>query len=118
MACRNRHHIRQRRRQPAGKAACPGSSDRAVDCSEQATGTRTRQGAGHFEICPGGGIDRHRLTGCGMARGHQRRTIANLRALDIGDKRAQRGQLGAAEVPESIQRRDPVIGAQPIGRRG
>ena len=65
---------------------------------------------GQFQIAPGGGIDRHAGIFGYPAQSSEARQLAFLREADIFDNSTRRGQLGAAELTETVDRRHTVEG--------
>ena len=100
-----------------GKALCQqpgaGGGDGAVDRIEQRSAPLAGQRARQFEVGAGGGVDRHRRAGGFARRRRQRRTFADLRAIDIGDGGSRRGRFQPRHRGEAIHGRDREIVAQP-----
>lgn len=87
--------------------------------ASRAAGALAGQGARHFQVGAGGRVDRHDVAGAGAARRHQRRPVAYLGTLDVGDKPAKARKLGTGEGAEPVQRRHLVIvGKAPCGGGG
>ena len=76
---------------------------RAVDGGQQAATNLARQGAGQFQIAPGGGVNRHGLPARDLVRRRQARQAADLGHLQIFHQGAAGGQFGSAEVAKGVQ---------------
>ena len=105
--------IGQRRRQPLRQQARAGGGHRAVDRIEQRAAPLARQCAHQFEIAARRLVDRHRRAGAFAQRRRQRRALADLRALDIGDAGRRGRQLQPRERAERFAGGDREEGRQP-----
>ena len=109
--------ISQRAGKALGQQARAARRHRAVDRGEQAALPLAAEGTGQLQIGAGRGVDQHRRRAGIAHRGRERRTGAELGALDIGERGAGRSDLGAREGAEGIERGDAEEFLQaPLGR--
>ena len=110
---RNRGIVGQRRRQPLRQQARSGGGHGAVDGIEQRSAPFAGQRPRQFEVGAGGGIDRHGGAG-GFARWRrQRRALADLGAVDIGDGGGCGGGFQPRHRAEAVHGGDREVIAQP-----
>ncbi len=110
--------IGERRGEPLRQQPRAGRRHGAVDGGQQRAAPLARERADQFEIGARRLVDRERRAGGLAQRRRQRRPLADLRALHIGDDRGCRSQLDARQRAErrgggdAEERREP-----PLGRR-
>ena len=110
---RDRRRIGERRRQPLRQQARAGGGHGAVDRVEQRAAPLAGQRAHQFEIAAGRLVDRHGGAGAFAQRRRQRRPLADLRALDIGDAGRRGGELEPRQRAEGLAGRDRKERRQP-----
>ena len=86
---------------------------RAVDRGNERAAPFARQRPHQFEIGAGRRIDQERRAGCFAQRRRQRRALADLRALHIGDAGGRRREFEAGERAERFGRCHGEIGRNP-----
>ena len=96
----------------------PAGGDRAVDRGEERAAPLAAKRAHQFEIAARRLVDRQRRAGRFARRHRQRRTLADLGALDIGDRGRRRGELEARERAERGGRRHAEKRSEPPLRGG
>ena len=99
-ALRDRARIGQRSGEPLRQGPRAGRRDRAVDGSEERAAPLAGKGADELEIAARRRVDRERRALRLAHRRRERRALAELRALDIGDHRGRRGELDTRERAE------------------
>ncbi len=104
--------IGQRTAEPAGQLARAGGGDGAVDGGEQTSGAGALVRADQLEIGAGRGVDDEKTAGTLLARRAEQRRLADLGDLNIGEQPGERGQLGAGEFAEGVERRHAETGLQ------
>ena len=110
---RDRRRIGQRRREPLRQQPRAGRGHGAVDGIEQRAAPLAAERAHQFEVAARGLVDRHGRAGAFAHRRRQRRPLADLRALDIGDAGRRGGQLQPRQRAESLAGRDREKRGQP-----
>ena len=113
MARRDQRQIARRRADPAFQQARARRGHGAVDGRQQRSVAPARQGLGQLQIAPGRGVDLHRAARAFAHRRAHQRQAALLRHVQIIDDGAHRGQFGAGEAAEAVQRLDPIQRTQP-----
>ncbi len=109
-SCRASITARESKARPAiARAAARRRCDCAIDGREKAAGALAGERAREFEIEARRGINRHGLGGSAAARRHQRRALAQLRAVEIGDQRAECRHFRPREAAKGIERGDTEI---------
>ena len=92
---------------------CAGSGQGAVDGAQQRAVAPARKRPGQFQVAPCRGVDPHHPAGALAPGRADHRQAALLGQLEIIGQGAQRGQFGAPESAEGIERGDPEQRFQP-----
>ena len=110
--------IGQRRGEPLRQQPRAGGRDGAVDGGKERAAPLAGERANKFEIAAGGLVKRERRASRLACRRRERRPLAELRALHIGDRGRGRGQFDAGEGAERGCGRHAEKCRQPAFRGG